>query len=151
MKKLWAWKRELGHGARVPRGWRMAWYEPRRRVGVYFPAPLHVVARAWRDFRYRLRVAREAYALEHADFVAMQREHAERERMADEYARGYLNGWRECYRDCIAVLESEFTRGAAGDDVWALGAALVDACGDGDVNAATSAGISTLARRRREN
>ena len=29
MKKL---RKEVAHGGRVPRGWHLAWYEPRRRV-----------------------------------------------------------------------------------------------------------------------
>ena len=31
----------------IPRGWQMAWYEPRRRIGVYYPAPLHWLLRGF--------------------------------------------------------------------------------------------------------
>ena len=41
--------REVGHGGMIPRGWQMAWYEPRRRVGVYYPSPLHWMLRAMRE------------------------------------------------------------------------------------------------------
>jgi len=76
-------RREAGHGGIIPRGWQMAWYEPLRRVGVYYPSPL--------------------------------------QRLADEYARGYLAGWRECYRACLDVMEEEIART---DDVWEIGALL---------------------------
>jgi hypothetical protein len=98
-------RRDAGHGAVIPRGWRMAWYEPRRRVGVYLPAPLHLVFRVLRELAYRWRTAMAAPTIEHAEVFEMQRAHRERERLADEYARGYLNGWRECFRACLDVVE----------------------------------------------
>jgi hypothetical protein len=116
-------RREAGHGGVIPRGWRMAWYEPRRRVGVYFPAPAHLICRACRELAHRWRAAMAAPTIERAEVFAMQREHRERERYADEYARGYLNGWRECFRACLDVVEEEFDRG---QDTWAAGALLTD-------------------------
>jgi len=107
----------------IPPGWRMAWYEPRRRVGVYFPAPLHMVCRALRELMYRWRAAVAAPAMEHAEIFEMQRAHRERERLADEYARGYLNGWRECFRACLGVVEEELDRS---EDTWAAGALLAE-------------------------
>ena len=103
----------------------MAWYEPRRRVGRFLPAPLHAFARGWRELRYRVRLAWSAPPQECADVFAMQREHRERQRLAEEYARGYLNGWRDSYRECLAVVESELSRHA--DDVWAVGAIVTEA------------------------
>ena len=41
-------RKEVGHAGLIPRGWQMAWYEPRR-LGVYYPAPLHWIARAVRN------------------------------------------------------------------------------------------------------
>jgi hypothetical protein len=116
-------RREAGHGGVIPQGWRMAWYEPRRRVGVYFPAPLHWVFRVLRELLYRVRLAIAAPPVERADVFAMRREHSERERLADEYARGYLNGWRECFRACLDVVEDELDRS---HDTWAAGAMLAD-------------------------
>jgi len=116
-------RRETGHGGVVPRGYGMAWYEPRRRVGVYFPAPLHLIARAVREMAYRWRVAMEAPAIERAEVFEMQRAHRERERLADEYARGYLNGWRECFSACLTVVEDELERG---QETWSAGALLTD-------------------------
>ena len=116
-------RREAGHGGVVPRGYGMAWYEPRRRVGVYFPAPLHLIARALREIAYRCRVAMKAPAIERAEVFEMQRTHRERERLADEYARGYLNGWRECFSACLTVVEDELDRG---QETWSAGALLTD-------------------------
>jgi hypothetical protein len=103
-------RKEMGHGGIVPRGWQMAWYEPRRRIGVYFPAPLNWVLRAVREFSYRLGVALRAPGMERAQVFEMQRTHRERERLAEEYARGYMSGWRECFRACLDAVEDEIAR-----------------------------------------
>jgi hypothetical protein len=120
MKKL---RKEVGHGGRVPRGWHLAWYEPRRRVGVYYPAPFHWLARAMLEISYRLRLAAQAPRIERAEFLAMQREHRERQLLADEYSRGYMAGWRECYQACIEALETEM---AKAEDDWDVGALLTE-------------------------
>jgi hypothetical protein len=116
-------RREVGHGGMIPRGWRMAWYEPRRRIGVYYPAPLHWVLRGVRELVYRLRAAVRAPEIECTQVFEMQRTHRERERMADEYARGYLIGWRECFHACLVAVEEELTRS---DNAWEIGALLTD-------------------------
>lgn len=118
------WRREAGHGGSVPRGWRMAWYEPRRRVGVYYPAPLHWILGTLRELRYRARLALYAPPVACAQFFEMQRTHRERQQMADEYARGYLAGWRECFYACLEAVQQELW----GDDaVWDLGELAPDA------------------------
>ena len=98
-------KRELGHGCEPRCGWRMAWYEPRRRVGVYFPAPLHLVARALREFRYRVSLAWRAPTREQRDVFDLQRVHREREKLAAEYSRGYLRGWQDCFDQWVETIE----------------------------------------------
>jgi hypothetical protein len=123
MSGLMKLRREVGHGGIVPHGWQMAWYEPRRRVGVYYPAPLHWMLRAAREIVYRVRLALHAPGIECAQVFEMQRMHRERQRLADEYARGYLIGWRECFRDCLAAVEEELTRP---DEVWEISSLLVD-------------------------
>jgi hypothetical protein len=116
-------RREAGHGGNVPCGWRMAWYEPNRRVGVYYPAVLHWIRRAAREFSYRLRIALRAPPIERAQVFEIQRTHRERQRLADEYARGYLAGWRECFQACLETVEEELARE---DDIWAVGEMLTD-------------------------
>ena len=37
----------------------------------------------------------------------MQRLH--RERLAVEYARGYMTGWGECFRACLDVVDEEIS------------------------------------------
>jgi hypothetical protein len=117
-------RREVSHGGMVPRGWQMAWYEPRRRIGVYYPSPLHWVLRALREIFHRLRVAMCSPAIECTQIFEMQHGHRDRQRMADEYARGYLIGWRECFHACLEAVEAELTRS---DDVWDIGDLLTDA------------------------
>jgi hypothetical protein len=121
MKKLLKLRKEVSHGGAIPIGWRMAWYEPRRRVGVYYPAPLHWLLRAARELIHRARVAMEAPSTERAEVFRMQRVHQERERMAEEYSRGYLAGWRECFHTCLAAVEEEIARV---DDTWEVGSFL---------------------------
>jgi hypothetical protein len=110
MKLFDGLRREVGHGGIVPRGWQMAWYEPRRRIGVYYPAPLNWVVRGLREFSYRLRIAVHAPRIEQAQVFEMQRTHRERQRLAEEYARGYLAGWRECFQVCLEAVEEEIAR-----------------------------------------
>jgi hypothetical protein len=123
MNEVLQLRRELSSGGRVPRGWRMAWYEPRRRVGVYYPRPLHWLLRILREVRYRVRVALHVPPIERVQVFEMQRGHAQRLRLADEYARGYLVGWRECFQTCIEVVEDEL---ACTKDAWEIGALLTD-------------------------
>lgn len=116
-------RREAGHGAFIPRGWQMAWYEPRRRVGVYYPAPLHWILRTLRELSYRVRIAVRAPAIEHLQVVELQQSHRDRQRLADEYATGYLAGWRECYETCLTAVEEEL---AHSSEAWDVGVLLTD-------------------------
>jgi hypothetical protein len=124
-------RREVGHGGRIPPGWRMAWYEPRRRVGVYYPPPLHWLLRGARELFHRVRMAVRSPAVECLQIFEMQRTHRDRERLADEYARGYLVGWRECFQTCLAAVEEELGRS---DQVWEIGALLADSANPGKEN-----------------
>jgi hypothetical protein len=107
--------REIGHSGRVPRGWRMAWYEPRRRLGVYCLAPFHWLARVWREVVCRVQLAWRAPSIELAEIFAMQREHRRRQDLADEFARGYMQGWHECFETCLGVVEEELTTSSEWD------------------------------------
>jgi hypothetical protein len=133
MKSFSKLRREVGHGGTIPRGWRLAWYEPRRRVGVYFPVPLHWVCRALREIVHRVRIALRAPSIECAQVFEMQRVHRKRQDLAEEYARGYMAGWHECFEACLVAVEDELTRT---DDVWELGSMLtgLDAPGEGRKN-----------------
>jgi hypothetical protein len=117
-------RKEVPHGGNIPPGWQMAWYEPRRRIGVYYPAPLHWILRAIRELAYRLRVALHAPAIERAEVFQMQRMHRERELLADQYVRGYLVGWRECFETCMQTVEEELVHV---DEVWDVNAILARA------------------------
>jgi hypothetical protein len=121
MKKSLRMRREVSHGGVIPRGWQMAWYEPRRRVGVYYPAPLHWLLRAIREIVHRVRMAVRAPEIERAEVFQMQRTHQERQRLAEEYARGYMAGWGECFQTCLSAVEEEIGRV---DDSWDVGSFL---------------------------
>lgn len=115
--------REIAHGGTVPRGWRMAWYEPKRRVGVYGPMPLHWALRLAREFGYRVSRALGAPAIERAEELELQSRLHERRRLAEEYSQGYLNGWRECFDTCMSAVEEELGRA---EDLWEIGASIRD-------------------------
>jgi hypothetical protein len=116
-------RREVSHGGVIPRGWRMAWYEPPRRIGVYYPAPLHWVLRALRELSYRIRVAVRAPRIERAQAFEMNRVHRERQGLADEYVRGYMCGWHECYEACLFAVEDEISQS---DEIWEIGDLLTN-------------------------
>ena len=110
----------------------MAWYEPRRRVSVYYPPPLHWLLRGARELFHRVRMAVRSPAVECLQIFEMQRTHRERQRLADEYARGYMVGrWRECFQTCLAAVEEELGRS---DQVWEIGALLADSANPGKEN-----------------
>jgi hypothetical protein len=102
-----SWRKEVGRGGTVPNGWRMAWYEPQQRVGVYFPILFHWLLRGFREFKYRVHIALDSPRIERAEAYRMQRSQRERERLAEEYARGYMAGWQECFRACLDAVEEE--------------------------------------------
>jgi hypothetical protein len=102
-------RREVTHGGIVPRFWRFSWYEPRRRVAIYYPPPLHWLLRVIREIAYRLRIAWDAPPIERSQVFQMQRTHRHRQRLADEYSRGYLVDWHECFRECLEIVEDELT------------------------------------------
>jgi hypothetical protein len=118
MKLFTGLRREVGHGGNVPAGYQLAWYEPQRRIGVYFPVPLHWALRALRELRHRLQLALRAPRIERSEVFQMQRAHRQRELLAEEYARGYISGWRECFDVCLDAVEEEIERV---DEAWDVG------------------------------
>jgi len=116
MNLMKQWRREVGHGGVIPRGWRMAWYEPQRRVGVYYPAPMQWVFRGVREFEYRLQIALRAPSLERAQVHQLQRSQRERERLIEEYSKGYMAGWHECFQACLDAVEGEILRADESSD-----------------------------------
>lgn len=123
MKTRLRFRKEVSHGGAVPTGWRMAWYEPPRRIGVYCPAPLHWVLRVLREISYRLRVALRAPRIERAQAFEMNRANRERQRLADEYVRGYMCGWHECYEACLLAVEDEISHSS---EFWEVGDLLAN-------------------------
>lgn len=114
-------RREITLGGITPRRWQIAWSEPRRGIAVYCPVPFHWILRAWREFSYRVGIALKAPAIEQEERIVMQREDQERQRIADEYSRGYMAGWRECFQTCVDAIEDEM---AQSEKVWDIGTLL---------------------------
>ena len=68
-----------------------------------------------------MRAAVRAPGIERPKVFQMQRVHRERELHAEEYARGYMAGWRECFQTCLSAVEDEISRL---DDGWEVGSFL---------------------------
>jgi hypothetical protein len=100
-------KREIVPGTMIPAGWRMAWFDPMRHVGVFFPVPLHWLARAARELRWRVALALSSPGMDARRVLEAQRSYRQRMKFADEYARGYLEGWRECFEACAESFEGQ--------------------------------------------
>src|ERR1700723_823632 len=100
-------RKEVSHGGVIPRGWQLAWYEPRRRIGVYYPAPLHCLLRGVREVVHRVRSAVRAPGIERAEVFQMQRAHRERERLGGENDRGCRAGGGGCFQTCLSAVEEE--------------------------------------------
>lgn len=54
----------------------------------------------------------------------MEREaaYAQQHLLAEEYSRGYLEGWQDCYAACLAAVEEEASRKS---EIWTAGDMLV--------------------------
>jgi hypothetical protein len=115
-------RREIARGGKIPRGWRLAWHEPRRGVGIYFPLPIQYFLRAAREILYRLRLALSAPTIENAQTLLDHHTHRERQRFADEYARGFLSGWHECFDTCMQAVEEEVSNAG---ELWNVGDMVV--------------------------
>ena len=120
-------RREVGGGCTVPTGWRMAWYDRKRRTAVYGPVPLHWMLRWGREFGHRVRAFVSGPAIEQMEALEVQRRDGERQRLADEYSRGYLEGWRACFEACLRTVEDEFEDGS---ELWEVGELLVECSPD---------------------
>ena len=68
-------------------------------------------------------MALNAPSIERADIFDLARSHRERQKLAEEYSRGYLKGWRECFGACVQAVEEEI---AAHHETWDLAALLGD-------------------------
>ena len=100
----------------------MAWFDQGRGVEVHYPVPLHYFLRALREISYRVRVALRAPRIEIAQILQADRSHVERQRFADEYARGYLAGWHECFDTCMQAVEEEVSNAG---ELWNIGDMVV--------------------------
>jgi len=100
----------------------MAWFDPCRGVAVYYPLPLHYFLRALREILYRVRLAFCSHTIEEAQTLKNHRTHSERQRLADEYAHGYLAGWNECFDTCMQAVEEEVSNA---EELWNIGDMIV--------------------------
>lgn len=84
------------------------------------------VRRSWlrlfaAEVAHRCRLALFAPTIQRSLVIERERAHAEREKMAEEFARGYLDGWHECYAACLETVEESVS---GQRDIWAAGELL---------------------------
>ena len=69
----------------------------------------------------RLKLAVAAPSAERELELQRERAYIEQQRLAEEYSRGYLTGWRECYDACLEAVDEELSRKS---EIWAAGAMM---------------------------
>jgi hypothetical protein len=144
------WRLELARGARIPRGYALAWVDMSRWVAVCYPWPVNLAARCWRTASWRLRQAVRAFHGPGRDAqltAAAQRTFRQRQALAERYAAGYLCGWQDCFDACMEVVEEELgplrrrRHAAGGADASSRRGADCEASGsgqDGDCDGAAN-------------
>lgn len=65
----------------------------------------------------RFRLALCAPTIEQSAKNVRERRYAESQRLAEEYAQGYLEGWHECYSACVQIVEESVSDK---HDIWAV-------------------------------
>ena len=88
-------------------------------------------ARRWirgllRELSYRLLLPFHAPSLDRAQQLESERIHVHRQCLAEEYSKGYLAGWHECYDACMRAVEDEVSKN---DELWETGELLSGSAG----------------------
>lgn len=78
----------------------------------------HWIKRCVDEVGYRLHLVFFAPTLKRSAEITRRREHREKCRIAEEYSKGYLAGWHECYGACLEAVEQELSKEA---EVWEVG------------------------------
>lgn len=104
-----------------PESCRAVSWASRRGLANRLTAPWGWIRRAFRELHYRFHAALTMPSLQEALAEHARQRELDRERLAHEYSRGYMAGWRECFDTCLQAVEDEI---ATGDDVWRMGAFL---------------------------
>lgn len=82
-------------------------YRPARGVAAWLQMWRGWVVRGWREIAWRADVALRAPSLARQQAANEERAYLEEKRLSEEYARGYLCGWQECFEACVEAIEEE--------------------------------------------
>lgn len=99
----------------VPK-WRDPWLAWVRRAASAVRATIESICRGWRELTRRADLALNAPSLEHQQIADADFARLVRNRPTEEYARGYLCGWQECFEMCMQAIEDEI--GALEEGLW---------------------------------
>ncbi len=65
------------------------------------------VVRGWREVAWHASVALRTPGLARQQAANEERAYLEKKKLSEEYARGYLCGWHECFEACVEAIEEE--------------------------------------------
>ncbi len=99
----------------VPK-WRDPWRAWARRAASAVRATIELICRGWRELTRRADLALNAPSLEYQQIADADFAHLVPKRLTEEYARGYLCGWQECFETCMQAIEDEI--GALEEGLW---------------------------------
>ena len=111
-------QREVASHGRPSSGWRAAAHKSDRQPETHRRGPLQWAVLVVRELLYRVRLAIEAPPVDVAEGRESERINRDRHLLAEEYSRGYMAGWRECFETCLETVEDEIARTG---DVWSMG------------------------------
>lgn len=96
--------------------WRVEWRARARRAVSAVRTTIELICRGWRELTRRTGLALNAPSLEWQRAADERRAYLVRKRLTEEYSRGYLCGWQECFETCMQAIEDEI--GALEESLW---------------------------------
>ncbi|HTS10607.1 MAG TPA: hypothetical protein VMH00_00685 [Candidatus Limnocylindrales bacterium] len=101
--------------------WTLPGREPKQHAERHGQPVRWWIVRLVRNLSYRVRLAATAPTLEQVETRELELRNQRSLQLAEEYSRGYMAGWQECFETCLETVEDEI---AQADDLWNLGRSL---------------------------
>lgn len=97
-------------------------------IGKFMHSEESRVAWFFEEILYRCRLVISAPTRQQALKNEREAAHSQQHELAEEYSKGYLEGWHDCYAACLAAIEEEASRK---NEIWTAGDMLV--CPEGSL------------------
>jgi len=98
----------------IPSGFRTAWIDSSRNVRVLYRWPVHLLMRCLLEGCWRLEKFVQGPSRLQCGWERNHQLQFDLERLAQEYAQGYLEGWQECFDQVRTVIGGQ--QGQAADE-----------------------------------